>query len=100
MKDYKQFKKNLIIAIVIIVVAVASGIYIGNQDSRNAINKAIFRNETTQSECPQIVLENAKNSSIYAYGNKIAILEGNNLNIYKLPLLRLYCMRKYSYPHL
>ena len=82
MKDFKQFKKNLIIAIVIVVVAVASGIYIGNQDSRNAINKAIFKNETSQDECPQIVLENAKNSSIYAYGNKIAILEGNNLNIY------------------
>ena len=82
MKDYKQFKKNLIIAIVIVVVAVASGIYIGSQDSRNAINKAIFRNETSQSECPQIVLENAKNSSVYAYGNKVAILEGNNLNIY------------------
>ncbi len=82
MKDFKQFKKNLIIAVIIVVVAVVSGIYIGNQDSRNAINKAIFRNETSQEECPEIVLENAKNSAIYAYGNKIAIIEENNLNIY------------------
>ena len=82
MKKIKKTKVISIIVLVIIIIllAIATGLYIGNKDVKAYIDKNIFKKEIDEQDLIQIGLEN--NSSVYSYGNYIAILYNNTLNIY------------------
>jgi len=82
MKDKKLLKKYLIIALIIVAIATVSGFYIGSQESRDVINKTVFKTEVTQADAPRIELDQSTNSSVYAYGSRVAVLSGNKLTIY------------------
>ena len=69
-----------ILGALIIFIIVVIGIYIGNREARNYIDRNILGKEVTSKELPQIMLED--NSDVYAYGSYVAVLNNNLLTIY------------------
>jgi len=78
-KVIKIFSFGILGALIIFIIVVI-GLYIGNREARNYIDRNILGKEVTSKDLPQIMLED--NSNVYAYGNYIAVLNNNELTIY------------------
>ena len=78
-KVVKIFSFGILGALIICLITII-GLYIGNRDARNYIDRNILGKEVTSKELPQIMLED--NSDVYAYGSYVAVLNNNLLTIY------------------
>lgn len=87
-KENKDNKRNinikfLIILLITIVIIVATAIlYIENEEVRNFFDKNILNKEVSKDDLISIDKSTSNNDNIYAYDNKIVILNQNNLEIY------------------
>lgn len=70
----------ILFLIIIIAIIVVVGMYIGNKDYREYVDKNVFKKEITDANLDQIMLED--NSESYAYGRYVAVLNNNVLTIY------------------
>ena len=93
MKDYwkeeevkRINKKKLIIIILTAIIAVVcisiSIVYYNNKETREWIDKNIFRKEVMQDKVTTIELKEEQNSNIYAFNKYIGILNKNKFEIY------------------
>lgn len=94
--EYKQFnnsddektlnKKKVIITIsiisIIIIISIATGIYILNSNFRNFTDKYILFKSVSENSLPYINIDNEKNIYTTAYYNYVAVLDNNNLTLY------------------
>lgn len=78
----KKLTISLIIGIILIAIIILTIVYVNNKETRNWIDKNIFRKEKTQNNLPSIEIEESDNSSIYAFNKYIGILNKNNFDIY------------------
>lgn len=78
----KKLTISLIIGIILIAIIILTTVYVNNKETRNWIDKNIFRKEKTQNNLPSIEIEESDNSSIYAFNKYIGILNKNNFDIY------------------
>lgn len=85
-EEKKINKKKIIISIVIAVVLMSIGVFLGvyfnNKDARNWIDKNIFRKEVAQDSAVSIKLKENETSNIYAFNKYIGILNKNKFSIY------------------
>lgn len=78
----KKLTISLIIGIILIAIIILTIVYVNNKETRNWIDKNIFRKEKTQNNLPSIEIEESDNSSIYAFNKYIGILNKNNFDVY------------------
>lgn len=85
-KSQKLNRKKIIILIVIVVFlllfAIVGTLYERNTNVRNFLDKYIFLKEKHENNLPQISINMTEGTEIYAYKNRILILENNLLTIY------------------
>ena len=85
-EEKKINKKKIIISIVIAVVLMSIGVFLGvyfnNKDARNWIDKNIFRKEVAQDSAVSIKLKENETSNIYAFNKYIVILNKIKFSIY------------------
>lgn len=85
-KEKKINKKKLLLIIFIIIIAIAlitiAIIYCNNKETREWIDKNIFRKEVMQDKVITIELKEEQNGNIYAFNKYIGILNKNKFEIY------------------
>ena len=85
-KEKKLNKRKIVILIIIIIIVIflvsTIILYKNNKTARDWIDIKILQKEKTQDNLPSIELEEADNSSIYAFNKNIGILSKNNFDIY------------------
>ena len=77
----KKIIKYSLITIIVIACIIIVSLYLGNRNARLWINKNILKKDIGEEELPSIELSN-ENASVFAYGDRIAILEEGTLSIY------------------
>ncbi len=77
----KRIIKYISITIIIVACIIVTSLYLGNRNARLWINKNILKKDIGEEELPSIELSN-ENANVFAYGDKIAILEEGVLSIY------------------
>ena len=93
MKDFwiqpeeKKINKKKIIALIVIVltilvVVISAVIYNKNKVARNWMDKNIFHKEKIQNNLPNIEIDEASSSNVYAFNKYIGILNKNKFKIY------------------
>jgi len=83
MKKKKINKKYLIILIILILVVITTVIlYLQNDTVRDFFDKNILNKEVSKEELVSIEKTSSNNENIFAYDNKIVILNQNSLEIY------------------
>lgn len=84
-KKKKLNKKKIVISIIIIllliIIVTMCTLYERNRNFRDFFDKYIFRKEVFENNLPKIEV-NVGSSNIYAFNNKMAILNQNKLSIY------------------
>lgn len=78
----KKLIISIILAIVMVVLLVIVGVYYTNKQSREWIDKNIFRKEVLQDNVTTIELKENKSSNIYAFNKYIGILNKTKFSIY------------------
>lgn len=85
-KEKKINKKKLLLIIFIVIIAIALItvfiIYCNNKETREWIDKNIFRKEIVQDRAMTIELKEEQNSNIYAFNKYIGILNKNKFEVY------------------
>ena len=85
-KEKKINKRKLLLIIFIVIIAIAlitiAIIYCNNKETREWIDKNIFRKEVVQDRAITIELKEEQNSNIYAFNKYIGILNKNKFEIY------------------
>lgn len=83
MKKKKINKKYLIIILILILVVITTVIlYLQNDSVRDFFDKNILNKEVSKEELVSIEKTSSNNENIFAYDNKIVILNQNSLEIY------------------
>ena len=77
-KDYL----TIIAIILIVIIAIGAGLFIGNKDIRNWASKNVFKSNVSDVELTRISLDENEKIYSYAYGNNIVTLSNNQLKIY------------------
>lgn len=80
--NVKRIISLVIASIIFLIITIMVGMYIGNSSFRLWIDKNVLKRNIAEEELPTIDIEESKNTSVYAYGNYIAIIEDNTLSIY------------------
>ena len=78
-------KKKILIGIItllIIIIAVAIGLYVGNSTVRLWTDKYILKKDIGEEDLPTIEIEEKDNIQAYAYSNYLATVGNNTLTIY------------------
>lgn len=78
----KKILVTTLVAILVIAIIIVLGLYIGNNNARNWIDKNILKKDIEESNLPKIAIEGSKHTKIFAYGNHVAIFNDNTLTIY------------------
>lgn len=85
-KSKKLNKKKVItisvIGIVILVFAILGVLYEKNNQARDFLDRYIFLKEKQENNLPKILINESSGMNVYAYKNKILILENNVLTMY------------------
>ena len=77
----KNIFKSVITIIIIALISTISGLYVGNNEAKNWIDKNVLRKEITNENLKVIDLED-ENAKVIAYDSKIATVAKNVLTIY------------------
>lgn len=77
----KKIIKYLLITLIIIAAIIVVSLYLGNRNARLWINKNILKRDIGEEDLPSIEI-NSQNSKVFAYSDKVAILENGTLSIY------------------
>ena len=78
----KRLTKVLILLIVIILIITFVILYSSNETVKDFFDKNIFRKEVYEENLPWISLEGIRTENAFAYGNYIAVLDQNKLQLY------------------
>ena len=79
--NVKRIISLVIASIIFLIITIMVGMYIGNSSFRLWIDKNVLKRNIAEEELPTIDIEESKNTSVYAYGNYIAIIEDNTLSM-------------------
>ena len=90
----KKIIKYLLITLIIIAAIIVVSLYLGNRNARLWINKNILKRDIGEEDLPSIEI-NSQNSKVFAYSDKVAILENGTLSIYNSSAKKISDIRSY-----